>query len=157
MDKIPMTLRGFQRMQDEIRQLKNVERPQIVEAIAAAREFGDLSENAEYQAAKDKQGMIEARIVDLEDKISRAEVVDVTNIQSSDVRFGATVELLENDNNKISKFQIVGSDEADIKNGLLPVTSPLAKALIGKTKGDCIDVVTPGGVKSYEIQNIQYI
>lgn len=144
-------------MQDEIRQLKNVERPQIVEAIAAAREFGDLSENAEYQAAKDKQGMIEARIVDLEDKISRAEVVDVTNIQSSDIRFGATVELLENDNNKISKFQIVGSDEADIKNGLLPVTSPLAKALIGKTKGDCIDVVTPSGIKSYEIQNIQYI
>lgn len=152
-----MTLSGFQRMQEEIRYLKNVERPQIVAAIAAAREFGDLSENAEYQAAKDRQGMIEARIVDLEDKISRAEVVDVKKMRTSDIRFGATVKLFDNDTEKVVNFQIVGSDEADIKNGLLSITSPLGRALIGKMEGDSVEVSTPGGLKSYEIQSIQYI
>ncbi len=157
MDKIPMTLAGFQRMQEEIRHLKNVERPQIIVAIALAREFGDLSENAEYHAAKDKQGMIEARIVNLEDKISRAEVVDVRKMQTSEIRFGATVKLFNNDTEKVIDFQIVGSDEADIKNGLLPITSPLGKSLIGKVKGDVVEVISPGGLKRYEIQSIQYI
>lgn len=152
-----MTLGGFQRMKEEIRHLKGVERPQIVEAIAAARDFGDLSENAEYHAAKDKQGMIESRILDLEDKVSRAEVVDVAKIHASDIRFGATVELVDSDTNANSKFQIVGSDESDIKSGLLPITSPLAKALIGRVEGDCVEVVTPGGIKSYEIQRIKYV
>ncbi len=152
-----MTLHGFHKIQEEINYLKNVERPQIVAAIAAARGFGDLSENAEYHAAKDKQGMIEARIIDLEDTISRAEVVDVSRTKATDIRFGATVTIIDNDTEKKSTFQIVGSYEADIKQGLLPITSPLAKALIGKQQSDIVEVNTPGGIKSYEIESIQYI
>lgn len=156
MDKVPMTLAGFERLQKEVWNLKNIERPKIVEAIATAREFGDLSENAEYHSAKDKQGMIEARIADLEDKLSRAEVVDARKIEASDVRFGATVNLFDNDSQTEMVFQIVGSDEAEISKGLLPITSPLARALIGKEEGDVVEVNTPGGQRSYEVLSIKY-
>ena len=152
-----MTLKGFNKIQEDIRQLKNVDRPQIVAAIATARDYGDLSENAEYHSAKDRQGLIESRLIDLEDKISRAEVIDVSKIKSDDVRFGATIFLIDHQTNLESKFQIVGSYEADIKNGLLPITSPLAKALISKKTGDSVEVSTPSGIKSYEISKIIYV
>lgn len=152
-----MTLTGYNKLQAELRYLKNTERPQIVEAIAAARALGDLSENAEYQAAKDKQGMVESRITDLEDKLSKAAVIDASQIVSDTIKFGATVELVDDDTEAISKFQIVGSDEADVKNGLLPITSPVAKTLIGKKKGDSIEVRAPNGVKNYTIESIRYV
>jgi transcription elongation factor GreA len=157
MEKIPMTLKGYQNLQEEIRYLKYVERPQIIEAIAAARALGDLSENAEYHAAKDRQGFVEAKILDLEEKISRAEVIDSSKIKSESIKFGATIELEDRDVENVSKFQIVGSDEADIKSGLLPITSPLARALIGKKEGDSIEVKTPNGLKYYEIVRVSYI
>ncbi|MDR0744353.1 MAG: transcription elongation factor GreA [Holosporales bacterium] len=152
-----MTLKGYQNLQEEIRYLKYVERPQIIEAIAAARALGDLSENAEYHAAKDRQGFVEAKILDLEEKISRAEVIDSSKIKSESIKFGATIELEDRDVENVSKFQIVGSDEADIKSGLLPITSPLARALIGKKEGDSIEVKTPNGLKYYEIVRVSYI
>jgi transcription elongation factor GreA len=157
MEKIPMTLNGFRKIQDEIGRLKNNERPQIVNAIAAARALGDLSENAEYHAAKDKQGIIEARIADLEDKINRAEVIEVSGIVATDIRFGATVVLKNSEDNTSVQFQIVGSFEANIKDGFLPITSPLAKALIGRTTGEVVEVNTPGGVKTYKIESVKYV
>ncbi len=156
-DSIPMTLRGYNKLQDELRFLKNTERPQITEAIAAARALGDLSENAEYHAAKDRQGMVESRISDLEDKLSKATVIDVSKISSDTVKFGATVEIVDDDSDVTSKFQIVGSDEADVKGGFLPITSPIAKPLIGKKEGDNIEVNTPGGTKNYTVLKISYI
>jgi transcription elongation factor GreA len=156
MIKVPMTTEGFKKIQDELRYLKNVERPRVVSAIASARELGDISENAEYHAAKDKQGMTEARIADLEDTVSKAEVIDASNINVQDVRFGATVILVDVNTDEKSKYRIVGSYEADIKLGLLPITSPLAKALIGKQKGEIVEVLTPGGSKSYEIMRVEY-
>ena len=149
-------MNGFEKMQDELRHLKNVERPHVVETIASARSLGDLSENAEYHAAKDKQGMIEARISDLEEKLSKSEVIDVAKIQSDVIKFGATVEIIDEDTDISSIFQIVGSDEADIKGGLLPVTAPIARALIGKSVDDQIEVTTPSGVKSYSISSVKY-
>lgn len=157
MDSIPMTLKGYKKLQDEVRHLKNVERPQIVESIASARALGDLSENAEYHAAKDRQGLIEARISDIEDKIGKATIIDVSKIKSDTIKFGATVEIVDDDTGTASKLQIVGSDEADIKGGFLPVTSPLAKALIGKKKNDNVEVLTPGGTKNYTILDIKFI
>lgn len=152
-----MTLRGYNKLQDELRFLKNTERPQITEAIAAARALGDLSENAEYHAAKDRQGMIESRISILEDKLSKATVIDASKINADTVKFGATVEIVDDDTDVTSKFQIVGSDEADVKSGLLPITSPIAKMLIGKAEGDSIEVSTPGGTKNYTVLKISYI
>lgn len=152
-----MTLTGYNKLQDELRYLKNVERPQIVEAIASARALGDLSENAEYHAAKDKQGMVESRITDLEDKLSKATVIDASQIVSDTIKFGATIELVDDDTEVMSKFQIVGSDEADVKNGLIPITSPVAKTLIGKKVGDSIEVRAPNGVKNYTIIGISYV
>ena len=157
MDSVPMTLRGYNKLQDELRHLKNIERPQIVEAIAAARALGDLSENAEYHAAKDKQGMIESRISDLEARLSKAAVIDVSKINSDVVKFGATVEIIDDDTESTSKFQIVGSDEADVKGGLLPITSPIARTLIGKKEGDAIEVITPGGTKNYTVLRVSYV
>lgn len=157
MELIPMTLNGYNKLKDELRNLKNIERPQIVEAIANARALGDLSENAEYHSAKERQSLIESRIADLEDKLGRAQVIDVSNIKSDSVKFGATIALADNESNVTSKFQIVGSDEADIKNGLLPVTSPIAKALIGKQIDDVVEVNTPNGLKSYTVLSIEYI
>lgn len=157
MESVPMTLKGYNRMKEEVRYLKNVERPQIVEAIASARALGDLSENAEYHSAKERQGLVENRILDLENKLSRAQVIDVSAIKSDSIKFGATVEIVDNDTDANSTFQIVGSDEADVKNGLLPITSPIARALVGKKVDDTIEVNTPGGMKSYTILSIEYI
>ena len=155
--KIPMTTKGYKFLQDELRHLKSVERPLAVQAIAEAREHGDLSENAEYHAARERQSFIEGRIAELEDKVSRADVVDPSDVASADIRFGATVKLLDEDTESHVSYQIVGSDEADIKQGLLSVTSPLARALIGKKVSDSVEVSTPNGGKSYTIEGVSYI
>ena len=156
MDKIPMTTGGYERLVDELKHLKTVERPQVIRAIAEAREHGDLSENAEYHAARDRQGFIEGRLAELEDKLSRAEVIDVSSLKGGVVRFGATVRIIDEDTDAKTTYQIVGADEADIDSGLLSVISPLARALIGKKKGDSADVSTPGGHKFYEIVSVRY-
>ncbi len=153
---IPMTLRGYNKLQAELRNLKNNERPAVIEAIASARELGDLSENAEYHAAKEKQAVIESRIRILEDRLGRATVIDASTITADNVKFGATVKIMDEDTGDVSKFQIVGSDEADIKSGLMPITAPIAKALIGKKINDTIDVRVPAGTKSYTIVSICY-
>lgn len=156
MEKIPMTTGGYERLVDELKHLKTVKRPQVIRAIAEAREHGDLSENAEYHAARDRQGFIEGRLAELEDKLSRAEVIDVSSLKGGVVRFGATVRIIDEDTDKKTTYQIVGADEADIDSGLLSVISPLARALIGKKKGDAADVSTPGGHKFYEIVSVRY-
>jgi transcription elongation factor GreA len=156
MDKVPMTAMGHQAMLEEIKHLKSVERPRIIKLITEARAHGDLSENAEYHAAKDQQGWIEARVAELEDKVSRAEVIDVTKLSGDTVKFGAFVTLVDEDDDEESVYQIVGEFEADVKKGKLSVTSPIARAIIGKKKGDSVEVMTPGGGKSYEIVKIRY-
>ncbi|MCH6576701.1 MAG: transcription elongation factor GreA [Alphaproteobacteria bacterium] len=156
MEKIPMTTGGYERLVDELKHLKTVKRPQVIRAIAEAREHGDLSENAEYHAARDRQGFIEGRLAELEDKLSRAEVIDVSSLKGGVVRFGATVRIIDEDTDAKTTYQIVGADEADIDSGLLSVISPLARALIGKKKGDAADVSTPGGHKFYEIVSVRY-
>ena len=153
---IPMTLNGYNKLQEELKNLRNVERPAVISAIASAREFGDLSENAEYHSAKEKQSIIESRITAIENKLSQATIIDVSNIISNIIKFGASVEIVDDDTDITSKFQIVGSDEADIKSGLLPITSPLARALIGKKVDDSIEVSTPSGIKSYTVLSIKY-
>lgn len=156
MQKIPMTGTGYQRLEVELKQLKSVERPSVIRAISEAREHGDLSENAEYHAAKERQGWIETRILELEDKLRRAEVIDVSKLSGDTVKFGATVVLADEDTGEESTYQIVGADEADIKSGLLSVTAPLARALVGKAEGDSVEVTTPGGAKAYEIISVGY-
>ncbi len=151
-----MTGRGFARLEEELRRLKTVERPGIIRAIAAAREMGDISENAEYHAAKEQQGFIEGRVHEIEDKISRADVIDVSKLSGKVVKFGATVKLADEETDAKSTYQIVGSDEADIGAGLLSITSPLGRALISKRVGDSVDVTTPRGLKSYEIVKVSY-
>ncbi|MDR2667206.1 MAG: transcription elongation factor GreA [Holosporales bacterium] len=155
-DSVPMTAVGYKKLQEELRNLKNIERPQVVEAIASARALGDLSENAEYHAAKDRQGIIEARIAELEGKLSKAKVIDVSKICADTIKFGAIVEIIDDDTGVLSRYQIVGSDEADVKNGLLPITSPIAKKLIGKAENDIVEVDTPNGVRTYTVKTIQY-
>jgi transcription elongation factor GreA len=155
-EKIPITLRGYHGLSSELDYLKNVERPNIIRAIAEAREHGDLSENAEYHAARERQGFVEGRIVELEDKLSRSEVIDVEKIGGSHVQFGATVTLKDQDNHEIVSYQIVGSDEADVRNGFLSIASPLARSLIGKTAHEEIEVPTPNGGRAYIIQKIEY-
>lgn len=156
MDKVPMTANGHQAILDEIKHLKSVERPRIIKLITEARAHGDLSENAEYHAAKDQQGWIEARVAELEDKVSRAEVIDVSKLSGDTVKFGAFVTLVDEDSEEESVYQIVGEFEADVKKGKISVTSPIARAIIGKRKGDSVEVMTPGGGKSYEIVKIKY-
>jgi transcription elongation factor GreA len=156
MEKIPMTRRGFDALDAELKQLKTVDRPAIIRDIAEAREHGDLSENAEYHAAREKQGFIEGRIKELEGILSKAEVIDPTKLSGS-VKFGATVALADEDSGEEKTYQIVGETEADIENGLLNIRSPLARALIGKEEGDSVDVKTPGGSRSYEILSIRYV
>ena len=156
MEKIPMTATGYKRLQEELKQLKSVERPAVIKAIAEAREHGDLSENAEYHAARERQSFIEGRVLELEDRISRAEVIDVSKLKGDAVKFGATVTVADEDTDEELVFQIVGQDESDIKSGLLSITSPLARALIGKTVGDNVEVATPGGSKSYEVVKIAF-
>ena len=155
MEKIPMTRAGFDQLDAELRHLKAVERPAVIRAIAEAREHGDLSENAEYHAAREKQSFIEGRIKELEMIISRAEVIDTSKLSGS-VKFGARVTVVDEDTDEEKSFQLVGEQEADLERGLLNVRSPLARALIGKDEGDSVEVTTPGGQKSYEILSIRY-
>jgi len=156
MEKIPMTRRGYNALDEELKQLKTVDRPAIIRDIAEAREHGDLSENAEYHAAREKQGFIEGRIKELEGILSLADVIDPTRLSGS-IKFGATVGLADEDSGDEKTYQIVGETEADIENGLLNIRSPLARALIGKEEGDSVDVKTPGGTRSYEILSIRFI
>lgn len=156
LDKVPMTALGHQAMLDEIKHLKTVERPRIIKAITEARAHGDLSENAEYHAAKDQQGWVEARVAELEDKVSRADVIDVSKLSGDTVKFGAHISLIDEDTDEESVYQIVGEFEADVKKGKISVTSPIARAIIGKKKGDSVEVMTPGGGKSYEIRRIKF-
>ncbi len=155
MDKIPLTRAGFDKLDAELKQLKTEERPAIIRAIAEAREHGDLSENAEYHSAKEKQSFIEGRIKELEGVISLAEIIDPTKLSGS-VKFGATVTVADEDTDEEKTYQIVGEYEADIEKGLLNMKSPIARALIGKDVGDSAEVRTPGGEKSYEIIEITY-
>jgi transcription elongation factor GreA len=156
MSKIPMTAEGFVRLEDELRHLKSIERPAIIRAIAEAREHGDLSENAEYHAARERQSFIEGRVMELEDKISRAEIIDVSKLSGKQVKFGATVTVIDEDTDEKTAYQIVGEDEADIKAKRLAITAPLARALVGKSVGDTVEVTTPGGSKSYEITKVVF-
>jgi transcription elongation factor GreA len=156
MEKIPMTRAGHAALDSELKTLKSVERPTVIKAIAEAREHGDLSENAEYHAAREKQSFIEGRIMELESILSRAEVIDPSRL-SGPIKFGATVTLVDEDTDEEKTYQIVGEAEADIERGLLNIKSPLARALIGKEEGDSVDVRTPGGEKSYEILSIRYV
>jgi len=155
-DKVPMTKTGFDRLEEELKLLKGTERPSIIKAIAEAREHGDLSENAEYHAARERQSFVEGRIQELEDKISRADVIDVSTLDGKAVKFGATVTLVDNDSDDKVNYQIVGEDEADIKARLLSITSPLARALINKSVGDTVEVSTPKGSKSYEVVKVAF-
>ena len=157
MEKVPMTAEGYTRLQEELKHLKSVERPTVIRAIAEAREHGDLSENAEYHAARERQSFIEGRVLEIEDRISRAEVIDVTALSGDSVKFGATVKLADEDTDEEATYQIVGQDESDIKAGRLSVTAPLARGLIGKSVGDVVEVTTPNGSKSYEVMDIQFI
>jgi transcription elongation factor GreA len=156
MERIPITKEGFNRLRDELKRLKTVERKDVIEAIKDARSHGDLSENAEYDAAKEKQGFIEARIAELESKLSKMEIIDISTIKSERVTFGAKVEIENLDSGDIRIYKIVGPDESDIKNNMISVLSPIARALIGKKIGDEAVVVTPSGEVEYEIINISY-
>jgi len=156
MDKVPMTTAGFKALEEELRQRQQEERPRIIQAIAEARAHGDLSENAEYHSAKEQQSLNEGRIAELEDKISRAEVIDVSKLSGSTIKFGATVKLIDDDTDEEKTYMIVGDTEADVKGGKVSISSPIARALIGKKTGDSIEVNTPGGGKSYEIIDVIY-
>jgi transcription elongation factor GreA len=156
MEKIPMTRAGFTALDEELKILKSVERPAVIRAIAEAREHGDLSENAEYHAAREKQSFIEGRIKELEAMLSLAEVIDPSKLSGS-VKFGATITVVDEDTEEERTYQIVGEAEADIERGLLNIRSPLARAMIGKDEGDSVEVKTPGGQKSYEILSIRYV
>ncbi len=156
MDKIPMTRAGHAALDDELKTLKSVERPAVIRAIAEAREHGDLSENAEYHAAREKQSFIEGRIKEIEAMLSRAEVIDPARLSGA-IKFGATVTLVDEDSDEEKTYQIVGEAEADIERGLLNIRSPLARALIGKDEGDSVEVRTPGGEKSYEVVQVRYV
>lgn len=156
MDKIPLTRAGHAALNDELKKLKSEERPAVIRAIAEAREHGDLSENAEYHAAREKQSFIEGRVKELEGILSLADVIDTSSLSGS-VKFGATIQIVDEDTDEEKTYQIVGEPEADIENGKLNLKSPLARALIGKDEGDSVEVRTPGGEKSYEILKINYI
>ena len=157
MDKVPMTAEGHSAMMVEVKHLKSVERPRIIKAIEEARAHGDLSENAEYHAAKESQSHNEGRIAELEDKLARAEVIDVSKLSGNTVKFGATVTLVDEDTEEEKKYQLVGETEADVKLGKVSITSPIARALISKKVGDTVEVNTPGGGKSYEILKIAFV
>lgn len=156
MEKIPLTRAGHTALDEELKHLKSVERPEIIRAIAEAREHGDLSENAEYHSAREKQSFIEGRIKEIEGILSLADVIDPTKL-SGTIKFGATIEIVDEDTDEEKTFQIVGESEADVEAGKLNIKSPLARALIGKDVGDSVEVRTPGGTRSYEILTIQYI
>ncbi|MEZ5842496.1 MAG: transcription elongation factor GreA [Hyphomicrobiaceae bacterium] len=155
-ERVPMTVEGFKNLETELHRLKSEERPRIIQAIAEARAHGDLSENAEYHSAKEAQGMNEARVADLEDKLSRAEVIDPKSMSGDSVKFGATVTLEDEDTGDKVKYKIVGELEADVKQGKVSITSPIARALIGKVKGDTAEVATPKGARSYEVLKVEW-
>jgi len=157
MEKVPMTQRGYNALETEMRTLKSVERPAVIRAIAEAREHGDLSENAEYHAAREKQSFIEGRLKEIEGLMSRADVIDPTKLGGGAIKFGATVTLVDEDSEEEKTYQIVGEVEADIKAGLLNIKSPLARALIGKEEGDTVEVSTPGGGRSYEVLKVVFV
>ena len=152
-----MTSTGLKVLEEELNQLKNVDRHEIIKAIAEARAHGDLSENAEYHAAKEKQSFIEGRVMELEDMIGRADVIDPSKLSGSTVKFGATVTLVDEDTDEEKKYQIVGDHESDIKKGKISISSPIARALIGKSKGDSVEVAAPGGARSYEILKVAFV
>ena len=156
MDKVPMTFDGYDRLEVELKRLKTIERPEIIKAIATAREHGDLSENAEYHAAKERQAFIEGRVGELEEKIRLAEVIDPSQLSGKTVKFGAYVTLADEDTNEEKTYQIVGEHEADIKADFLSITSPLARALITKSVGDSVEVPAPKGAKAYEVINVKF-
>ncbi len=157
MEKVPITKAGYDALNAELKTMKDVERPGIIKAISEAREHGDLSENAEYHSAKERQGFIEGRINELESLISRADVIEPAKMTGDTIKFGATVDLVDEETDEERNFQIVGEPEADIANGKLNMRSPLARALIGKEEGDSVEVVTPGGTRSYEVLSIRYV
>ena len=157
MNKIPMTQEGYTKLQEELKKLTSEDRPNIIAAIAEARGHGDLSENAEYQYAKEQQSLIEGRISDLESSISRAEVIDVEAMSGEDIKFGATVEIEDDDTGKIQTYQIVGEYESDIENKKLSINSPLSRGLIGKRKDDIVEINSPKGIKNYTIISVKYI
>ena len=156
MEKIPMTAAGYAAIEEELRRRKQTDRPSIIQAIAEARDHGDLSENAEYHAAKEQQGMNEARIADLEEQIGRADIIDVSKLTGDEIKFGATVTLIDEDTEEKKVYQIVGDMEADVRSGKISISSPIARALIGKTTGDSVDVAAPGGTRAYEIEKVAF-
>ena len=156
MDKVPMTEEGYATMLEEVKHLKSVERPRIIKAIEEARAHGDLSENAEYHAAKEAQGWNETKIQEIEDKLSRAEVIDPSSLSGATVKFGAKLELIDGDTDAVVHYQIVGDFEADVKKGRISLSSPIARALIGKKQGDTVEVNTPRGSRSYEIKKVAW-
>jgi transcription elongation factor GreA len=155
-ERIPMTPDGYARLEEELKRLKSAERPAVIKAIAEAREHGDLSENAEYHAARDRQSFIEGRVLELEDKLARAEVIDSSSHSGSQVMFGAKVELVDEDTDEKVSYRIVGPDESDIDKGLISIGSPLARALIGKEAGDSVEVSTPRGARYFQVLGVQY-
>ena len=156
MERVPMTVEGHAALETELQRLKSEERPRIIQAIAEARAHGDLSENAEYHAAKEAQGMNEARVAELEDKLGRADIIDPSTLSGDTVKFGATISLEDEDTEEKVKYKIVGETEADVRDGKVSITSPIARALIGKSVGDSVEVTTPKGAKSYEVLKIDW-
>ena len=152
-----MTAEGYKALDEELKRLKTVERPAVIQAIAEARSHGDLSENAEYHAAKERQGWIEGQIAEIEDKMARAQVIDVSKLSGGQIKFGATVSLVDEDTEEEARYQIVGEHEADVKRGRVSITSPLARAMIGKESGDVVEVITPNGAKAYEITKVEWV
>jgi len=157
MEKIPMTAGGHAALEAELKMRQTVERPRIIQAISEARAHGDLSENAEYHSAKEQQSHNEGRIAELEDKLGRAEIIDVSKLGGTKIKFGATVTLIDEDTEKETRYQIVGDMEADVKQGRISISSPIARALIGKTIGDTVEVMAPGGARSYEVTDVRFV
>jgi transcription elongation factor GreA len=156
MERVPMTIEGFRTLEAELQRLKSEERPRIIQAISDARAHGDLSENAEYHAAKEQQGFNEARVADIEDRISRADVIDTSKLSGTTIKFGATVTLVDEDTDEKVKYKIVGDSEASVRDGKISISSPIARALIGKSKNDTAEVTTPKGARSYQILKIEW-
>ncbi|HEX3367186.1 transcription elongation factor GreA [Phenylobacterium sp.] len=157
MEKVPMTAEGYHALDEELKRLKTIERPAVIAAIGEARAHGDLSENAEYHAAKDRQGWIEGQIAEIEDKMARAQVIDVSKLSGAQVKFGATVSVIDEDTEEKARYQIVGEHEANVKDGKVSITSPIARAMIGKESGETVEVNTPNGVKAYEITKVEWV
>jgi transcription elongation factor GreA len=156
MERIPITAQGMDSLSEELKRLKTIERPEVIKAIAEAREHGDLSENAEYHAARERQSFIEGRILEIEDKLARAEVIDISQQNGSKVMFGAKVKLVDEETDEETMYQLVGPDESEIEAGLLSINSPVAQALLGKEAGDSVEVSTPGGVRYFEILEVRF-